>query len=253
VALLAPIANFVGVERRLPVRLPDRSLAPVSKLAMTRALIAVLAVLGTGCITRPGMNASCEWPSEMARSLDVGVQADARHLVEDAELAVELADRYSVQHHEPPGPCEARLFRAIAAGHSVPVGDAAGARQRIAERGLDLLVNVPMGTVFVLVSLKVTTWVRRRFTDEAVPATITLILASVVLSGIFIILGDLWSSSLLMIRVGNHHVGGRAADLPWRQHTTELFIVGVVLFLVVTMVRVGTADERQRPAGVHPS
>lgn len=210
----------------------------VSNTPVTRALPLILAIAASsGCITRPGMNTNCGWPPEAATSLDVRERGAARHLVQDVELAVELADRYSTRQRGSPQLCEAKLLAAIALTHSVTIEDVVAARSRVADRGLNLPVNLTMAGLFVLAAVWVVGWVRRRFPEERIPAVVTLILASVVLTGIFVVLGDLWSSVLLMIRVGSHHVGGRAAQLPWRQHTAELFAAGVVLFWVVTLAR----------------
>ena len=62
-----------------------------------------------GCITRPGMNSDCQWPPEQARPLDLRNGSDRRHLIEDVELAEELAVRYNDRWQKGIQPCQAKL------------------------------------------------------------------------------------------------------------------------------------------------
>jgi hydrogenase-4 membrane subunit HyfE len=81
--------------------------------------------------------------------------------------------------------------------------------------------------------------IERRFRDEPLPAIITLAVASVVVSALFVLVGEFWTSILQMIRVGSQHVGGRVARLPWKQHERQILIVGIVLFWAVVLLRRG--------------
>jgi hypothetical protein len=57
-------------------------------------LVIVLALLASsGCITRPGMNRDCCWPSESRTHLDLSTTNNRRHLVIDAERIEALLDR----------------------------------------------------------------------------------------------------------------------------------------------------------------
>lgn len=194
-------------------------------------------VCSLACSVRPGTNADCEWPSEPPAALDLQDRRDGRHLVADAEIAEELAIRYNDRWHKGVEPCEAKLFEAIARAHSVTTADVARARERIADKGVDFPVNAPMMVFFLLAAFTATGWVRRRFPGEFWPATIALLFASVVLSAASVLLGELWSSTVLMIRMGNHHVGGRALRLPWQNNRQEIFAVGLMLFWLVVLVR----------------
>jgi len=214
----------------------------------TLLLLALISV--GGCITRPGMNADCQWPAEASRQLDLQRRADRRHLIEDAELAEELAVRYDDRWHKGIPPCEIKLFNAIAATHGVTAADVVQARERIADKGLYLPVNLPMAALYLLTACAVTQWVRRRFADdERAAAIVAVLFASIVFSGLFVVLGELWEATVLMIRVWNHHVGGRALRLPWQQHRVEIFVLGVVLFWIVAVVlyRWGTSMRRRPP------
>jgi hypothetical protein len=183
------------------------------------------------------MNSECLWPSEPRRPLNLQDAADGRHLVLDAELIEELVDRYRFHPVDEQRRCEDRLVAVVAEMHSVDASDVSRARARIPERGLDLLVTVPVSATFVFCVLFVLRRVEWRFTDERVPIAICLIAASVVLPGLFVWLGELWTSVLQMIRVGSQHVGGRVQTLPWVQHQQQIFMAGVGLFWVIVALR----------------
>jgi hypothetical protein len=199
-------------------------------------LTLLLTILGAGCITRPGMNPNCEWPPETPRRLVLSSPADARHLVIDAELVAELVDRYRFSG-ESQEACEARLIDVVARTHGVSAADFLQARERIPDKGLDLAVNVPMAALFLIAAWLVVRAVQRRFAGDKVPIVITLVLASVVLSWLFVMLGEFWTSILQMIRVGSQHVGGRIQRLPWLQHQRQIFAIGVTVFWAVVLVR----------------
>ena len=204
----------------------------------TRALLLLLVVSGTSsCILRPGMNSDCAWPSEPRRPLNLQDAADRRHLVLDAELIEELVDRYRFHPVDEQRRCDDRLAAVVADVHSVDVSDVARARARIPERGLDLPVTLPVATMFVFCVLFVLRRVERRFTDERLPVAICLVAGCVVLPGLFLWVGELWTSVLQMIRVGSQHVGGRVQRLPWVQHQQQIFTVGVGLFWIIVALR----------------
>lgn len=212
----------------------------------SRTLVIVLAVSGaSSCILRPGMNSECTWPSEQRRPLNLQDGADRRHLVLDAELIEELVDRYRFHPVDEQRRCDDRLVAVVAEMHSVDVHDVARARARIPERGLDLPVTLPVTALFVCCVLFVLRRVERRFADEPLPAAICLVAASVVLPGLFLWVGELWTSVLLMIRVGSQHVGGRVQKLPWLQHQQQIFAIGVGLFWTIVALRSGW--RRSRP------
>ena len=69
------------------------------------------------------------------------------------------------------------------------------------------------------------------------PLAISLLFASVVVSGRFVWVGEFWTSILRMIRVGSQHVGGRVGRLPWPQHAPQIFVGLTVVFWAVVLVR----------------
>jgi hypothetical protein len=200
-------------------------------------LLLLIGLSSTACIRRPGMNSDCAWPPEVARPLDLHNEADRRHLVLDAEVAEELVDRYRFHVPNEQPACEKRLADIVARTHSVTVADVSRARDRIAERGLNLLVNVPIAVLFVFAALGAMRRIERRFRDEPLLGAIILLLASVALAGLFVMVGEFWTSVLQMIRVGSQHVGGRLARLPWMRHEGKIFFIGVALFWSVVLLR----------------
>lgn len=202
-----------------------------------RSLLLLISFSSSACILRPGMNAECAWPPEVPRRLDLASDADRRHLIVDAELVEELVDRYRFHVPNEQPQCEQKLIEAVARTHAVGVIDVTRARDRIPEKSLNLPVNVPVAVLFVFTVMGITRSIERRFTNETFPAIITLAIASIAVSGLFILVGEFWTSILQMIRVGSQHVGGRVARSPWKRHEPQIFIAGMVLFWAVTWLR----------------
>lgn len=200
-------------------------------------LLLLIGLSSSACILRPGMNADCAWPPEAPRRLDLINDADRRHLVVDTELIEDLVDRYRFHVPNDQAACEQRLINVVASTHSVGISEVARARDRIPEKGLDLRVNVPVTVFFVFTVLGVTRRIERRFSDELLPTIVTLVIASVALAGLFVMVGEFWASILQMIRVGNQHVGGRVARLPWKRHEPQIFMIGIVAFWIVFSLR----------------
>jgi hypothetical protein len=211
-----------------------------------RGLWLAIGLSSSACILRPGMNSDCMWPPEAPRRLDLNNQADRRHLVLDAELVEELVDRYRFHVPNEQPACEKRLTDIVARTHSVTVADLASARDSVSERGLDLLVNVPVAVLFVFTVAGISRRIEQRFKDEPWLMNVTLVIASVAVAGLFVMVGEFWTNILQMIRVGSQHVGGRAAKLPWRRHEQQIFFIGVALFWVVVWLR-QTWSRNQAP------
>ena len=203
----------------------------------SRGLLLLTIMSTPACILRPGMNADCRWPPERTRQLDLSMTADQRHLVVDAELLEELVDRFRFHPADEQRQCEDRLIAIVARAHSVDVSDVVRARHRTAERGLDLLVNVPVAALFLLSVVHVVRRIERRFVEEPLPFTISLVVASVALSALLVWVGELWTSILQMIRVGSQHVGGRVQKLPWLQHEQQILMLALLLFWTVVLLR----------------
>jgi hypothetical protein len=207
----------------------------------SRLLTLIALVSTSGCILRPGMNSDCTWPVEPAKALDLGSPLDRRHLIVDAELLEELVDRYRFHPPDEQRRCEQTLAAVVTSLHSVDVSAVARAREDIPKRGLDLPVTAPVVALFLWSVLQLLRRIERRFDEEPWPLAISLIVASVAVSAAFVWVGELWTSILQMIRVGSQHVGGRVNKLMWLQHEQLIFIIGVVLFWTIALIRKAAA------------
>jgi hypothetical protein len=214
--------------------------------AFTPLVLVVVLLASSGCITRPGMNRDCHWPPESATRLDLSSTTDIRHLVIDAELIEELVDRYRFHPGGEQEECRARLTGAVAGLHGVTAADVLEARERVSDRGLNLPVNIPVALFFLFAVLQARRAIARRFEDEPLPAVITLIVASVVLSGLVVVVGEFWTSILQMIRVGSQHVGGRVGQLQWPQHEREIFLIAFCAFWAVVLGQSLMERRKQR-------
>ncbi|AMY08184.1 hypothetical protein LuPra_01376 [Luteitalea pratensis] len=235
-------ANTVGVQ-----------LANMLRLG---ALMLLCLAMSVTCarVLRPGMNSDCAWPPETVDVLDLSNAADARHLVVDAELIDELVDRYRFHPTvEQRRQCETRLVATVAHVHGLGVGDVAQARLRVFDRGLNLPVILPMVAMFIGSARRVTRWIQERFGEDPLMRVVSLSVASIGLSGSFVLVGELWTSVLQMIRVGSQHVGGRVDRLPWLQHQPLIFVLGLGLFWVVYSVTLAAARGRQDPRAAERS
>jgi hypothetical protein len=86
-----------------------------------------------GCNRRDPRNSNCEWPQEVATSLDLSKPRQQRHLGDDAQIAEDLAIRYADLHSGPRSghfagfaeygqtrqQCMAALFEMIGKNHGV--------------------------------------------------------------------------------------------------------------------------------------
>jgi hypothetical protein len=213
---------------------------------MRRAAAFLFIAAALGCSS--GQNTDCRWPDESPRILDPRIDADASHLMQDVELAEELSVRFADQSEFGPGPqrqrlrverCYDPLVAGIMARHGVSRADVLDAQQRIGERGLNLVVNAPVVTLFGFLTLMALRGIRRRFSgaDERVAVAIASVISAVFVAGLTTGFGRVWQMVSETIRVGNGHLGGqRGLRLPWVQHTFEYFIVALIAFLVIALL-----------------
>lgn len=213
-------------------------------MAYLTGLVVLCIGLG-GCSS--GQNSACRWPEESSRRLDLTNDADALHLKRDIELAEELSVRFADASGFGPGPecqqlrvehCYQPLLAAIAAHHEVSAADIALAQGRLGERGLNLIVTIPVVAFFSIVTLTVLRGIRRRFSaaDERVAVVGAMSIAAVGVAGLTTGFGRIWEAMSETIRVGNGHLGGqRGLRLPWVQHSGEYFLVALVAFVVIAL------------------
>jgi hypothetical protein len=211
---------------------------------MIRLLLAALLVAcAPGCSR---LNNDCQWPAEDPAPLDLREPNDSRHLVRDVELAEELSIRYGDVRWSP-GPergrgryerCLVPLFGQIATHHKVTVDDILRTRENLADRGANLVVNVPVGIFYALIALLSIRGIYRRFSshDELLAIAAASILVSVLVGGITVGVGRLWEGAVEIARLGNDHLSYRGLRLQWTRFPVEFFVSGVVLFWVMAFV-----------------
>jgi len=107
--------------------------------------------------------------------------------------------------------CVATLFRVIASTHELAVSDIERVRPRLADRGVDLPVTIPLALLLVFAVRRFIWWIRNRFdTDERVGWVVATLLASFVIPAVVIAIGLAWAAVVEIVRLGNEHVGDRA-------------------------------------------
>jgi hypothetical protein len=213
---------------------------------MRRSLAPVIGLVAAfGCSS--GQNTDCRWPEEPPRRLDLRSDADAAHLRADVELAEELSVRFADRSGTGPGPLRQRLrlekcFDPLTAGivarHGVSMADVLGAQARIGERGLNLVVNLPVLAFFTVSTMFVLRATRRRFgVEERVAIVAASAISAVAVAGLTTGFGRVWQMTSEAIRIGNGHLGGqRGLRLPWVQYSFEYFIVALAAFLLIALL-----------------
>ncbi len=228
---------------------------------VTAKLLALLllAVMLAGCSARPGdrpISADCEWSEEGSNSLNLKNAADQAHLRYDSliaeDMAIRWADKYagpgfgqSPEYRRRRDACMEALFHGVASHHGV---DVALVRQYRLSRDvvLDAVVIVSFGILYAVVAYYLTGLIRRRFPpDEWVAFLIATIAMSLVATIVGVLVGDLWSLLMENLRMGSGHLSYRVDRIPWRQHWSELFVCGVLIFWLVGAVRsrIGIRDN----------
>ena len=230
---------------------------------MTRVLaLAILLGLSAGCSS--GQNAECRWPDEPPRPLNLSVRADADHLRHDIELVEELSVRFADASPLGPGPLKQRyrvdncydpLMASLVARHGVSMADVLAAQSRLGERGLNLVVNLPVALFFIVMSVLALRAIRRRFAaDELLPIAGATLAAGIAVPFVTVAAGRLWQMLNETIRVGNGHLGGqRGLRLPWVQHSAEYFLIAVAGFAVIALVYFVTQGSSGGRGSVRPA
>jgi hypothetical protein len=238
---------------------------------MTRLIPVSVVVLlcVVGCVDRTRVNARCEWNPDADGTLDLRDRQQERHLDDDVELATELAVRYADSMHKQlfgyeghgglieggrlRDRCIATLLSAIATVHKVPLDRVMEARTR-GRRPLawDASVMLLFAVFYVCISWVIARPISRRFSvDEGWPSLAAPVIASFGISAAGSQLGGLWGNVMEMIRVGNDHLSGyRASWNPWDEHLVEIYVAGVILFLLTAAVRY-QLDRRRFDASRH--
>ena len=230
---------------------------------MGRLLIAPLTALIvlSGCIRRDGMNFECLWPVERRYSIDLRNRTHTAHLLEDIEIAEELAIRHRdrlmgrrpvsiggilvrtgfgrEESNAEIAACPPQLFATIADVHGLTTDDVLSVRKTLNDKGPDLPVNLPMGGLYALLATCVIRRIRMRFdADERAAARVAVLIAAIMVSALIAVPGHLWAGIVEMIRVGNEHLSYRGSRLSWPEHRVQAFFLGVTLFSIVGLISI---------------
>jgi hypothetical protein len=234
-----------------------------------------------GCSRRAGLNFECRWVPDPAVHVDVHDPSDIQHLLGDIGTAEELAIRYGdrlagyrqietfgiVSRHggikdrdkgrRARQQCLATLFEAIAARHELAAADIERARPRLADRGLDLPLTIPVAVLLILAVQGSIRWIRHRFeADELAGWTIATLFASGLVPAVVVAIGAPWGMLLEIIRLGNEHVGERARLAGLRMHVLVALSVGIAAIwigsgITLLQTRRAAASRDEQGSGMH--
>ena len=217
-----------------------------------------------GCIPRDRVNKDCAWTGDTRFPLDPRNPAHRAHLVEDAQLAEELAIRYAdaefgrrfgVEHHgglldngRVRRECLSWMFHAIENNHDVTSEQVRVARGH-RNRTFDLAVVVLFLPLYALGAAIACRWLRRRFSsNERYVGLAATGLASIAAAFLGLQLFRLWGAVWEVVRVGNGHMTSvRAASYSrWtQQYAGADFVGGILLFWLIALIwnRIVSDDE----------
>jgi hypothetical protein len=219
----------------------------------------VMSACLAGCVDRDRVDADCEWRGdESAAPLELRNGDRLRHLTDDALVAEDLAIRYADTHRghrsghfagvdeyaRTRERCMGELFGAIASSHGVTpaeVRDALGRRRALP----DLAVMLSFAVLYAAAASGVARWILGSLTAAAGWAAVAAVaVTSAVVSTAGMLVGELWSGAVEMLRVGNGHLSYRADRIPWGQHRGSLFFCGVLLFWAIAALTSASAGVR---------
>ena len=138
-----------------------------------------------------------------------------------------------------------RFFSTSPVSHGVTRVDMEAARQRIADRGPNLLVNGPVAIAMILLATFMLRRIGSRFSiaEEPLAVVTATALCAVLMGGATIGVGRLGEALVETVRLGNGHLSYRGLRLPWAQHSFEYAIVAAVAFLLVSIVYFGRVGQ----------
>jgi hypothetical protein len=221
------------------------------------ALGFLLAISLGGCV-RPGDHAlgpNCEWAEpEVHRSLDLQDTADQRHLLYDATTAEDLAIRFATEHAGPRSErfagsleyrrlmqqCMESLFKGVSDHHDL---DLELVREYASRRSfvVDGAVIAAFGALYMLMAYSTAGMIVRRFSSDEIGAVVvTVAVVSLGVSAVSVMLGQLWSIWIEILRVGTGHLSYRTERIPLVQHPAVFFVCGVALFWALAALRYGS-------------
>ena len=126
------------------------------------------------------------------------------------------------------------LFRVIGGVHKVSEEEV---RRSLGHRRvtLDLAVILSFFFLYGWAASRLARWLYRLYgPSESLPTVAVMtVLVSILTAVAGVMLGEQWSGIWEIQRLGNEHISYRATRVPWTQHRLELFLAGVVVFLLL--------------------
>jgi hypothetical protein len=221
-------------------------------------VLSVALLAGCGNTT----NTDCVWPPDPPVALNLSDPADARHLIQDIELAEELSIRFADERWAPgrarrdgrDAQCFAPLVQQIIERHSVSAANVVAAREQLGDRGLNLAVNVPVTAFFALLSVFLLRLVDRRFTllDEPMAVVVAVAICGLLVGGLTAGFGRLWEGALEVICLGNDHLSYRGARLQWNRLWLRFGMLAAAGFVVTALAHYGATTIRRRRSASAP-
>lgn len=217
-----------------------------------------------GCTRRAGLNFDCAWVPDATFAADMGNETHVAHLLDDVRAAEELDIRYRdrlagyrlvdsfgiVSRHgrdpsmkagdldrEAQRQCLSALFRKIASAHGVTVSDIDGLRPRLAHRGADLPVTLPLIALWMCALGPFLRRLGRFDDDERLAWLIASLAGAVLIPTVVLGAGWPWAMFVEVVRLGNEHVGYRARTGSLLANYLVLFLVGVTITWLSALAR----------------
>jgi hypothetical protein len=190
---------------------------------MRRGAVVIAIALLAGCSS--SVPASCDWPPDRGAAF---VLPDDIRRAEDMAIRFADAQGYGPGWRETREACETALFAGVSAARGISTAEIAAARRQLDHRGFDWIVNVPMAALYVVFALAVTGRITRRFRDEPLPALLAVVLASVVLALAVVVIGQVWSALVEVLRLSSGHLSYRAIRIPWSHHRPQTIALAVI-------------------------
>lgn len=219
-----------------------------------RGALAVLLVTALGgCVDRARVNSRCEWTDSFTSTLTMRSSGEREHLTRDVAVAEELGVRFGDAAKPRVGvreagrmrrACTDSMFAAIVRDHRVTRADIdAVAESRTLWVDI-VFVGIPMAVLLALAADRLFEHVLSGGTEDERQFRLLGLVAFVpVTSLVGLLIAQLWSWVVEMIRLGDGHISYRAFRLPASRHAWFCYFV-LSLIMAVVAARVARRPRR---------